>query len=80
MIIYPGSNVPFVSPTVIDCDKVFEVLNVSFIDPALLMRTPERPSSISVEAFDNVQRKLKLADFVICNLPLAETSSASVCK
>lgn len=74
VIVHPSNETPFISPTIMDCDKVFDVLNVSFIDTALLMITPGKPSSVSVRVFDDIQRKLDRADLEIHKLSLNETS------
>ena len=74
VIIHPSNSTPFISPTIIDCDKVFDVLNVSFIDPALLMKTPGKPSVVSVQLLNDIQQKLGHAGLEIHKLELSEVS------
>jgi len=74
VLVLPSNDVPLISPTIIDCDKVFDVLNVSFIDPALLMTIPRKPSSISTQVLKDIQRKLNHDGLKVHILALNEVS------
>lgn len=74
VIVYPGDDSPFISPTIMDCDKVFDVLNVSIVDPAILMITPGKPSDVSIQTLNDVQQKLDHADLEVHRLALYEVS------
>lgn len=76
VVIHQLNNTPFTGgpPKILDCDKVFEILNVSFIDPILLRTTPGKPNAVSEQIFNDIKRKINRPNLIIHNLALNEVA------